>query len=116
MFGQGLAGPQVLASPAPRSKGSARTAVDLDEFAEGRRLPKPFPPGARPPRPAPVRRPQSRRRPQRPGPLWIFRAGPKFDRTWPDKAYALDDASHVLRLDAERPSPDTLARWIDTGE
>jgi hypothetical protein len=50
-----------------------------------------------------------------PAPLRIARAGPRFDASWPEAAYALADAPDQLRLDADAPAPADIAAWIDTG-
>jgi hypothetical protein len=51
-----------------------------------------------------------------PAPLRLFRPGAKFAREWPTRAYALDDAAPMLRIEDNAPDPAELARWIDTGE
>jgi dienelactone hydrolase len=51
-----------------------------------------------------------------PAPLWIYRAGTKFDATWPKQAYAIADAAAMLRIDEEEAKAEDLAQWIDVGE
>jgi dienelactone hydrolase len=51
-----------------------------------------------------------------PAPLWIFGAAEGFATKWPVKSYAMADASGLLRIDAQGPDADALARWIDAGE
>ena len=51
-----------------------------------------------------------------PAPLWLYRTGPNFARAWPERADALADVSHVLRLDEGHVKVEDIARWIDTGE
>ncbi len=107
-------GPQALIAR-PLLEGLARTAIDLYEFNDG---------DGSQPLPAEIDLPGLRQfgglkaaaALTAPGPVWIFRADRAFDRTWAEKAYALADASHVLRIDDERPSAEEIARWIDTGE
>lgn len=48
-----------------------------------------------------------------PGPLRLFRPAPTFDRAWPTAAYGSADAAAHLRIDAEPPSAEDLARWLD---
>jgi hypothetical protein len=109
----GRSGPQVLLAR-PALEGLARTAVDLHAFDPGDGSVEIAPeldlPGllqfgglkaAALIAPAPV---------------WIFRPGERFDRAWPEKAYALADTPAQLKIDDNRPSADALARWLDTGE
>jgi hypothetical protein len=113
LIGHGRGGPQVLLAR-PLLQGLARTAVDLHEFSEG---------DGSAPWPVEIDLPgllqfgglKAAAALAAPAPLWVFRAGPSFHRPWPSKAYALADASHVLRVDAGRPSAEDLAKWIDTG-
>ena len=91
--------------PAPR-----RAGADGDRpprVHRGGRLNPPAP-RDRPAGPAPVRRPGDGRRPRRPRLLWVYRRGRRRSElhSWPEKAYALADSSHVLRIDADRPSAD----------
>jgi hypothetical protein len=51
-----------------------------------------------------------------PTPLWLYRARGDFDTSWPARAYALADASVMLRTDASTPDAAAIARWIDVGE
>jgi len=114
VIGLGRAGAQVLLAR-PALKGLARTVVDLHGFSEG---------DGSTPLPADVDLPglfqfgglKTAAALTAPAPLWVVRPGKTFDRAWPEKAYALADVSHLLRIDADRPSPADLARWVDTGE
>lgn len=51
-----------------------------------------------------------------PMPLWISRAGTTFEAEWPSGAYRLADTTSALRVSAEAPKVEEVARWIDTGE
>lgn len=51
-----------------------------------------------------------------PTPLWITRPETTLDASWARKAYALAGEDHALRIDADQPTPDRLARWIALGE
>jgi dienelactone hydrolase len=114
LIGQGLAGRQVLLAR-PLLQVLARTAIDLEGSSEpdGTRL-----------LPAELNLPgllqfggfRAAAALTAPSPLWIYRTGKAFDSSWPEKAYALGDVSHVLRLDPKAPTPGELAKWIDAGE
>lgn len=114
LVGHGRSGPSVLLAR-PALEGLARTAVDLQGFSEG---------DGSSPLPDDVDLPglfqfgglKAAAALAAPAPLWVIRAGRSFDRSWPDKAYGLADAASALKIDADRPAPDDLARWIDTGE
>ncbi|MBX6315730.1 MAG: acetyl xylan esterase, partial [Isosphaeraceae bacterium] len=114
LVGQGMAGPLALLAR-PALEGLARTAIDLHEFSykngsaaipEGLDLPGVLQFGGL----------EGAAALACPAPLWIYRAGPDFQAPWPRRAYALADASGVLRLDEESIRPEVLARWLDTGE
>ncbi|SIN93334.1 Acetyl xylan esterase (AXE1) [Singulisphaera sp. GP187] len=114
LIGLGQAGPQVLLAR-PALEGVSRTAVDLNRFD---------------PKDGSVDLPASLDLPgllqfgglkaaaalTAPAPLWIQRAGKSFEASWPEKAYALADVAHVLRLTPESATPEALATWIDTGK
>ncbi|WP_406700414.1 CocE/NonD family hydrolase [Singulisphaera sp. Ch08] len=114
LIGLGQAGPQVLLAR-PALEGISRTAVDLDEFD---------------PKDGSVDLPASLDLPgllqfgglkaaaalAAPAPIWIQRAGKSFDKSWPQKSYALADTAHVLRLTPGTASPAEMAAWIDTGK
>ncbi|MGC8642204.1 MAG: acetyl xylan esterase, partial [Isosphaeraceae bacterium] len=51
-----------------------------------------------------------------PAPLWIVRPGPRFERSWPENAYALFGSPHTLRFSPDLADPLAIARWIDKGE
>jgi hypothetical protein len=114
LIGYGRAGPQVLLAR-PSLTGLARTAVDLYEYSEGDGSEKLAPeldlPGM-----LQFGGVKAAAALTAPAPLRAFRLGTAFDRSWPEKAYALADASHVLRLETRRPTAEELARWIDAGE
>ena len=114
LIGQGRSGPQVLLA-LPLLKGLARTAVDLHEYDDGDgsvTLPAEFDlPGL-----LQFGGFKAAAALSSPAPLWLYRTGPKFDRKWVDKAYTREDASHVLRVEENRVSPEALVKWIDAGE
>ena len=114
LIGQGLSGPQVLIAR-PVLEGLARTAIDLDEVSEGDGS-SPFPAALDLPGLLQFGGLKSAAALTAPAPVWLYRVGPSFDRSWPEKSYALADSTPLLRLDPARPSPEALARWIDTGE
>ncbi len=114
LIGHGRSGVQVLLAR-PALEGLARTAVDLDEFDEGDGS-APFPPETDLPGLLQFGGLKAAAALTAPAPLWIDGAGPRFDRRWAEKAYALGDVSHVLRLDGGRVAPGYVVKWIDEGE
>jgi len=112
--GLGSSGVQLLLAR-PLLEGLARTAVDLDGFDPGDGS-APLPAELDLPGLLQFGGPKAAAALSAPGPLWIQRAGGAFDRSWPEKAYALAGSSHLLRIDAGPADPDALARWLDTGE
>ena len=111
----GESGPLALMAR-PGLAGLARTAIDLDGFSFGDGSTA-VPPGldlpgvlqfGGPPiaaalvAPAPLR-------------LWNSPADPRAIGG-PMRAYALADASSMLRIDPILPTPEALARWLDEGE
>ncbi|MFO0951897.1 MAG: CocE/NonD family hydrolase [Isosphaeraceae bacterium] len=114
LAGLGRAGAQTLIAR-PALEGVARTAVDLHEFDAGdgsaRIGPEVDLPGL-----LQFGGIKSAAALTSPAPLWVFRPAASFDRSWPEKAYALDDVTHQLRIEHERPSAEALARWLDAGE
>jgi alpha-D-ribose 1-methylphosphonate 5-triphosphate synthase subunit PhnG len=114
LVGQALAGPQALLAR-PLLDGLARTVVDLDGWqdADGS--------GVIPP---PLDLPglnqfggfKAAAALSAPAPLWIVRAGARFDRSWAESAYELAGSSHTLRFSPDLPAPSAIARWIDRGE
>ncbi|MCA1686542.1 MAG: acetyl xylan esterase, partial [Planctomycetia bacterium] len=114
LIGQGRAGAQVLIAR-PRLEGLARTAVDLRGFSEGDGS-SPWPAGFDLPGLLQFGGLATAAALAAPAPVWIYGAAPSFDRSWPEKAYALADSSHVLRIDADRPPVEDVAKWIDSGE
>jgi hypothetical protein len=114
LLGHGLSGPQVLLAR-PLLEGVSRTAVDLHASDEGDGS------GAYPgaldlPGLLQFGGLKAAAALCAPASLWISRAGPSFDASWPRDAYTLADAKLALRLDVEEVSPEALARWIDAGE
>ena len=114
LLGHGRAGLQVLLAR-PLLDGLARTAIDLHGVSAG---------DGSTPLPAEIDLPglfqfgawDASAALIAPSPLRLYRPGKSFHRSWPEKAYALADAGHALRIDDDRPSDENLARWIDTGE
>lgn len=114
LVGQGRAGAQVLIAR-PALEGIARTAIDLHNFSEG---------DGSASLPAELDLPgllqfgglKSAAALVAPDPLWIYRAGDAFNGSWAENAYRLADSSHTLKLNQQQPSPDEVARWIDTGQ
>jgi len=51
-----------------------------------------------------------------PAPLWIFRSGSTFARTWPERSYELAGVPQQLRIDSRRVPPEELVRWLDSGQ
>jgi hypothetical protein len=114
LVGLGMAGPQILLAR-PALDGVARTAVDLHEFdygdgsgtlRAGLDLPGVLQFGGL----------KAAAALAAPAPLWVYRTGTKFAKGWPENAYALADASHVLRLSEGAVRPEDLAKWIDAGD
>ena len=114
LVGEGMAGPQVLLAR-PALEGLARTAIDLHEFDPGNGS-KEWPAGLDLPGALQFGGWKAAAALSAPAPLWIHRAGKTFAKHWPERAYALTDASHLLKLDSDRAKPEEIARWIDTGE
>jgi hypothetical protein len=114
LIGHGRFGPQTLLAR-PALEGIGRTAVDLHEFSEGDGS-TPLPADADIPGLFQFGGLKAAAALTAPAPLWVFRPGSTFDKAWPTRAYALADASRLVRVDSERPSVAELARWIDTGE
>ena len=114
LVGLDRAGPAVLLGR-PALTGLARTAVDLGGFddADGS---GPYPDDLDLPGLLQFGGLKAAAALAAPAPLRAFNLPPAFDRQWPVKSYALDDASQALRLDDAPPSPGSLATWIDTGE
>ena len=114
LVGQDQSGPQVLLAR-PILHGLARTAVELNELPD---------PQATGPYPAQLDLPglyqfggfNTAAALVAPAPLWIHGAALRFDNSSTKAAYALADASHVLRLDSREPNADQIAEWLDQGE
>lgn len=114
LVGQGLAGAQVLIAR-PALEGLARTAVDVGRFdpADGQGE---YPPSLDLPGLLQFGGLKTAAALSAPSPLWLYRVPVQFPRSWPERAYALADASRMLKLSSQAPSPAELARWIDSGE
>jgi hypothetical protein len=114
LIGQGSSGPQVLLAR-PLLEGLGRTMVNLagcqdsdgsGEISAAWDLPGLFQFGGL----------KAATALAAPAPLWIVRAGPAFQRAWPETAYELAGSAHTLRFSADVPTPQVIARWIDLGE
>ncbi len=114
LVGQGRGGPQALLAR-PALEGLGRTAIDLRGFSEGDGSAN-FPPEIDLPGLLQFGGLKAAAALVAPAPIWIYRPGGSFERYWPEKAYALANAAHVLKLTTARPSSEELAKWIDTGE
>ncbi len=112
LIGQGRSGLQVLLA-LPLLEGLARTAVDLDNFKADQ---TPFPAEGDLPGLDQFGGLKAAAALAAPAPLWIFKADASFPRAWPEKSYQLAESTQSFRVDADRPSVDDLARWIDTGD
>jgi dienelactone hydrolase len=114
LIGLGVAGSQVLLAR-PALEGLARTAVNLGGFdpADGQ---GDYPLSLDLPGLLQFGGLKAAAALAAPSPLWLFRHGEHFARSWPERAYALADASRLLKVSSESPSPVELARWIDSGE
>jgi dienelactone hydrolase len=113
LVGQGRAGVQALLAR-PRLEGIGRTAIDLREFNAGDGSTA-VPAYGDLPGLLQFGGVKAAAALTAPGPLWIYRVDESFERAWPEKAYALADATRSLRIDRDRPSPEVIARWIDEG-
>ena len=51
-----------------------------------------------------------------PAPLWIHGNLSALDASWPKAAYQLAGSPAQLRMGSDEPGPDSIARWIDSGE
>ena len=120
LVGSGLAGPQVLLAR-PALEGLARTAIDLREFSENDGA-GPYPAFLDLPGMLQFGGLKAAAALTSPAPLWIHRTGKgvgtewETAAQWATKAYAADDALHVLKISGEVAKAYELARWIDTGE
>jgi hypothetical protein len=114
LIGQGRFGAQALLA-LPLLEGLARTAIDLHGFSEGDGS-SPLPPEVDLPGLLQFGGLKAAAALASPAPLWVYRAGDSFARSWPEKAYALADSPQTLRVDDDRPSHEAVAKWIDTGE
>jgi hypothetical protein len=111
---KGLAGVQALLAR-PVLGGLARTVVDLDG-AEDTDGSADLPPAVDLPGLYQFGGLRAAAALSAPSPLWIVRPGAGFARAWPEAAYGLADAPAQLRLSAEPPTADRIARWIDEGD
>jgi cephalosporin-C deacetylase-like acetyl esterase len=114
LIAHGRSGPQVLIAR-PALEGVARTAIDLHGAAEADGS-APLPPELDLPGLLQFGGLKAAAALCSPAPVWIYRLNDSFDRSWPENAYVLSHAPHVLRLDTGIPSTADLARWIDQGE
>jgi dienelactone hydrolase len=114
LVGRGTAGPLALLAR-PALEGLARTAVDLHEFDYGDGSGD-IPAGLDLPGVLQFGALKAAAALTAPAPLRIDRAGPAFAASWPQKAYALADATPLLHLNAGTATPEDVAKWIDTGE
>lgn len=114
LVGLGAAGPLALLAR-PSLDGVARAYVDLEGFdygdgsdpvSEGLKLPGVFQFGGL----------EGAAALAAPEPLWVGRPGRTFERSWPEKAFALADCATALRVCEDAPSAESVARWIDTGD
>ncbi len=114
LVGQGMSGPQALLAR-PSLAGLARTVVDLHgfDFGDGS---GDLPPSLDLPGVLQFGGLKVAAALTAPAPLWIHRAGAKFDEDWPEASYSLAGSAHTLRIDAEAAKPAEIARWIDSGE
>jgi hypothetical protein len=111
LIGTGRVGPLVLLAR-PALEGAARTAVDLREFDYGDGT-GPIDPGLDLPGVLQFGGLKAAAALSAPAPLWISRAGAKFEAGWPRRAYALADAAKGLRIDPGPAEVAGLARWVD---
>ncbi len=114
LVGQGLAGSQVLLAR-PLLEGLARTVVDLSGWQDSDGS-GPLPPALDLPGLFQFGGFKAAAALAAPASLCIHRAGPAFERAWPETAYELAGSSHTLRFSPGEISPEALARWIDRGE
>ena len=111
LVANGEAGPLALLAR-PSLEGLGRTAIDLEGFGFGDGSNE-IPPRLDLPGVLQFGALRSSAALTSPAPLWIIRPGEAFPQDWPKNAYAIADASGALRIDAEKPTPGDVARWID---
>lgn len=114
VIGEGDSGPRVLLT-LPTLAGLARAAVDLAGVDEGDGS-NALPSSADLPGLLQFGGFKAAAALAAPLPLWAYRPGRSFPRPWPDRAYEHAGAAGAFRLDADRPPPEALARWVDRGE
>jgi len=114
LVGQGLAGPQVLLAR-PLLEGLARTVVDLSGWQDSDGSGT-LPPALDLPGLFQFGGFKAAAALSAPASVWIHRAGPAFERAWPESAYELAGSSHTLRFTSGEIAPEVLVRWIDRGE
>jgi Acetyl xylan esterase (AXE1) len=114
LLGLGRSGGQALLAR-PALEGLARTVIDLDDFKEIDGV-LPIPNEIDLPGLDQFGGLKATAALSAPAPLWIYRAGKAFDRSWAEKAYALADASQVLRIEPDAGTPEDVALWVDRGE
>ena len=114
LVGQDRAGPQVLLAR-PVLHGLARTAVELGDLPDPQAI-GPYPPQFDLPGIYQFGGFNTAAALVAPAPLWIHGARARYDGSSTKAAYALADASHVLRLDSREPNADQIAEWLDHGD
>ena len=114
LVANGPVGPLALLARS-RLEGLSRTFIDLDGFDYGDGS-RPVPPSIDLPGVLQFGGLKAAAALTAPAPLWIAHAPESFDARWPDRAYALVDASTQLRLDQDAPDAGAIATWIDLGE
>ncbi|MFO0891071.1 MAG: CocE/NonD family hydrolase [Isosphaeraceae bacterium] len=114
LVGVGVSGVQVLLA-LPRLEGLARTAVDAQGVWPNDNPSAAIPPALDLPGLFQFGGPEMAIALAAPSPLWIARA-PEQRTSWAADAYGLAGVPQALKVTAEAPSPEALARWIDRGE
>ena len=112
LIGVGGAGPLVVLAR-PLLAGVARTFADLENFAYGDESAE-IPEGLDLPGVLQFGGLKAATALTSPMPLWVARPG--FETSWPTKAYAIAAAASALRVTAESPEAEAVARWIDLGD
>jgi hypothetical protein len=114
LVASGEAGPlALLARPLLGTLG--RTMIDLDGFEYGDGS-APVPPGLDLPGVLQFGGLKAAAALVAPAPLRIAGAGKAFGASWPERAYALADASGRFRLDCEDATAEEIAAWIADGD
>src|SRR5262249_53685823 len=111
LIGEGRSGPLALLAR-PALEGLARTAINLHELDYGDGT-GPVEPGIDLPGVLQFGALRSAAALTAPAPLRIYRAGPAFDASWPERSYALANAPGLLLIDRGRADARAIAAWID---